>query len=92
MYYIMTGEHLRRHARPPRWAWSTRPCPLAELRARTTALAKELLGKNPTVLRAAKAAVRHVQVMSWEKSDEYLMAKSAPGALPRHRERPRTRG
>ena len=40
------------------------------------ALAIELLGKNPTVLRAAKQAVRAVQGMSWELSDDYLMAKS----------------
>ena len=50
--------------------------PLADLREHTRELAKELLGKNPTVLRAAKTAVRNVQGMSWELSDDYLMAKS----------------
>lgn len=51
--------------------------PRRRLRKRTEELAKVLLGKKPTVLRAAKAAVRYVQGMEYEKSDEYLMAKSA---------------
>ncbi len=55
--------------------WSTRRCRADRLRERTRALAKTLLGKNPTVLRAAKQAVRAVQGMAWELSDEYLMAK-----------------
>jgi len=50
--------------------------PRARLRERTRELAKVLLGKNPTVLRAAKTAVRAVQGMSWELSEDYLMAKS----------------
>jgi feruloyl-CoA hydratase/lyase len=76
MYYIMTGRTFDGR-KAAAMGLVNEACPRAELRARTTALAKELLGKNPTVLRAAKAAVRHVQSMSWEKSDEYLMAKSA---------------
>jgi trans-feruloyl-CoA hydratase/vanillin synthase len=50
--------------------------PLADLRARTRALAQTLLKKNPTVLRAAKLAYRHVKHMDWEMADDYLAAKS----------------
>jgi trans-feruloyl-CoA hydratase/vanillin synthase len=76
MYYVMTGRPFDGR-KAAQMGLVNEACPRAELRARTAALAKELLGKNPTVLRAAKAAVRHVQFMSWEMSDEYLMAKSA---------------
>jgi trans-feruloyl-CoA hydratase/vanillin synthase len=76
MYYVMTGRTFDGR-KAAEMGLVNEACPRAKLRARTTALAKELTGKNPTVLRAAKAAVRHVQFMSWEMSDEYLMAKSA---------------
>src|ERR1700704_5220560 len=76
MYYVMTGRTFDGR-KAAEMGLVNEACPRPQLRARTTSLAKELLGKNPTVLRAAKAAVRHVQFMSWEKSDEYLMAKSA---------------
>ena len=39
-------------------------------------LAQTLLKKNPTVLRAAKLAYRHVKHMDWEMADDYLAAKS----------------
>jgi feruloyl-CoA hydratase/lyase len=35
-----------------------------------------LLSKNPTVLRTAKIAYRHVKNMDWEASEDYLSAKS----------------
>jgi feruloyl-CoA hydratase/lyase len=47
------------------------------LRSRTRELALLLRGKNPTVLRATKMAVRMVQEMSWDVSNDYLMAKSS---------------
>jgi trans-feruloyl-CoA hydratase/vanillin synthase len=80
MYYIMTGRPFDGR-KAAAMGLVNEACPRAELRERTRALAKELLGKNPTVLRAAKAAVRHVQNMPWELSDEYLMAKSAQARL-----------
>jgi trans-feruloyl-CoA hydratase/vanillin synthase len=55
--------------------------PRARLREHTRALAKELLGKNPNVLRACKQAVRHVQNMPWDQSNEYLNAKQAQTRL-----------
>ena len=51
--------------------------PLSQLKSRTRELAMLLLSKNPTVLRGIKSAVRMVQQMSWEVSNDYLMAKSS---------------
>jgi feruloyl-CoA hydratase/lyase len=74
MYYVMTGETFD-GKKAAEMRIVNEAVPRAKLRDRTRALAKVLLGKNPTVLRAAKQAVRHVQDMPWELSDEYLMAK-----------------
>jgi trans-feruloyl-CoA hydratase/vanillin synthase len=49
--------------------------PLALLRAEVESLARELLGKNPVVLRAAKLGFRHCMEMSWDASEDYLYAK-----------------
>jgi len=75
MYYVMTGETFDGR-KAAAMGLVNEAVPKTRLRARTRELAKVLLGKNPTVLRAAKAAVRAVQGMSWELSDDYLMAKS----------------
>jgi feruloyl-CoA hydratase/lyase len=75
MYYVMTGETFDGR-KAAAMGLVNEAVPKERLRTRTRELAKVLLGKNPTVLRAAKAAVRAVQGMSWELSDEYLMAKS----------------
>jgi trans-feruloyl-CoA hydratase/vanillin synthase len=75
MYYVMTGETFDGR-KAAAMGLVNEAVPKTRLRARTRELAKVLLGKNPTVLRAAKAAVRAVQGMPWELSDEYLMAKS----------------
>jgi len=76
MYYVMTGKTFD-GAKAAEMGLVNESVPRSNLRETTRALAVELLGKNPTVLRAAKQAVRFVQGMSWEASDEYLMAKSA---------------
>jgi trans-feruloyl-CoA hydratase/vanillin synthase len=75
MYYVMTGETFDGR-KAAAMGLVNEAVPKERLRTRTRELAKVLLGKNPTVLRAAKAAVRAVQGMSWELADEYLMAKS----------------
>jgi feruloyl-CoA hydratase/lyase len=80
MYYVMTGETFD-GKQAAQMGIVNESVPRAKLRERTRELAKVLLGKNPTVLRAAKQAVRHVQGMAWELSDEYLMAKSAQARL-----------
>jgi trans-feruloyl-CoA hydratase/vanillin synthase len=74
MYYVMTGETFD-GKKAAEMRLVNESVPRAQLKERTRALAKTLLGKNPAVLRAAKQAVRHVVGLSWEQSDEYLMAK-----------------
>jgi trans-feruloyl-CoA hydratase/vanillin synthase len=76
MYYVMTGETFDgRKAAEMRLV--NEAVPLSQLKTRTRELATVLRGKNPTVLRGAKLAVRHVQEMSWDVSNDYLMAKSS---------------
>jgi trans-feruloyl-CoA hydratase/vanillin synthase len=75
MYYAMTGESFD-GKRATQMRLVNESVPLAQLRERTRALAKTLLGKNPEVLRAAKHGVRFSAEMSWETAAEYLTAKS----------------
>jgi trans-feruloyl-CoA hydratase/vanillin synthase len=76
MYYAMTGETFDgRKASEMRLV--NEAVPLSQLRNRTRELALLLRGKNPTVLRGIKLAVRHVQEMTWDVSNDYLMAKSS---------------
>jgi trans-feruloyl-CoA hydratase/vanillin synthase len=49
--------------------------PLALLRAEVELLARELLEKNPVVLRAAKLGYKHCAAMSWDEAEDYLYAK-----------------
>jgi trans-feruloyl-CoA hydratase/vanillin synthase len=49
--------------------------PRARLRDEVEALARELLEKNPVVLRAAKLGFKHCASMSWEQAEDYLYAK-----------------
>jgi trans-feruloyl-CoA hydratase/vanillin synthase len=49
--------------------------PLALLRAEVESLARELLAKNPVVLRAAKLGYKHCATMSWGQAEDYLYAK-----------------
>jgi len=74
MYYVMTGETFDGR-KAAQMGLVNEAVPRKRLRARTRELAETLLKKNPTVLRAAKTAVRAVQFMPWELSDDYLMAK-----------------
>jgi feruloyl-CoA hydratase/lyase len=80
MYYVMTGNTFD-GKKAAEMGLVNESAPKAKLRERTRALALELAGKNPAVLRAAKQAVRFVQGMSWEQSDEYLMAKNHQSRL-----------
>ena len=52
--------------------WSV---PRERLRDEVEALARELLEKNPVVLRAAKLGFKHAQTMSWDTAEDYLYAK-----------------
>lgn len=76
MFYIMTGEPFS-GAKAAQMGLINESVPLAGLRQRTIEIAKMLLGKNPATLRACKAALRTVQGMPWETSNEYLTSKAA---------------
>jgi trans-feruloyl-CoA hydratase/vanillin synthase len=75
MYYIMTGNPFD-GKKAAEMGLVNESVPKSKLRERTRALAVDLKGKNPATLRACKQAVRFVQGMSWEQSDEYLMTKN----------------
>ena len=75
MYYALTGETFN-GTRAAEMRLVNEAVPRDRLRERTRELALTLRSKNPTALRGAKLAVRHVQEMSWQVSDDYLMAKN----------------
>ena len=74
LLHVMTGRTFdgRRAAEMRLVNWSV---PRAKLRAEVEALARELLAKNPVVLRAAKLGFKHAQTMSWDTAEDYLYAK-----------------
>lgn len=74
LYYIMTGEQFA-GPKAAELGLVNASVPLDQLVERTRALAKVLLAKNPTVLRAAKNSYKFVREMTWEESAEYLTAK-----------------
>jgi trans-feruloyl-CoA hydratase/vanillin synthase len=49
--------------------------PRERLRQEVEELARDLLGKNPVVLRAAKLGFKHCRSMSWDQAEDYLYAK-----------------
>src|SRR3546814_4941039 len=51
--------------------------PLKSLKREVIKLAKELMQKNPNVLRGTKHAIRATQGMDWTAAADYLNAKGA---------------
>src|SRR5262245_20565977 len=80
LYYIMTGETFDGR-KAAAMNLVNEAVPLKDLRARTRQLAETLMGKNPTVLRAAKTAYRRVREMSYDDANDYLMAKNDQARL-----------
>jgi trans-feruloyl-CoA hydratase/vanillin synthase len=74
LYYIMTGEQFGGKV-AAEIGLVNESVPLGQLVEHTRKLAKVLLAKNPTVLRAAKMSYKFVREMTWEESAEYLTAK-----------------
>ncbi|MES1248496.1 MAG: p-hydroxycinnamoyl CoA hydratase/lyase [Actinomycetota bacterium] len=74
LLYIMTGRTFdgRKAAEMRLVNWSV---PREQLRGEVETLARELLDKNPVVLRAAKLGFKHAQTMSWDTAEDYLYAK-----------------
>ena len=74
LLYIMTGRTFTgaQAAELGLVNWSV---PLERLREDVEDLARELLEKNPVVLRAAKLGFKHCREMSWDGAEDYLYAK-----------------
>ena len=85
-------RHDRRALRRPRAAEMglvNASVPLAELRDEVEALARELLAKNPVVLRAAKLGFKHCRHDELGSGRGLPLREARAVAVPRHRARPR---
>lgn len=76
MYYVLTGATFNGE-QAAAMNLVTRSVPRSRLRDETLALAKDLAGKNPYALRAAKEALKHVRSMDYRQAEDYLLAKAA---------------
>jgi len=74
LYYAMTGDTFD-GVEAAKIGLVRFAAPRAELRDRTRELAQKLLSKNRAAIRAIKHAYRKIAEMSWDSSDDYLMAK-----------------
>ena len=74
LLYIMTGRTFDGR-RAAAMGLVNASVPRAQLRAEVESLARELLEKNPVVLRAAKLGFKHCAAMSWDQAEDYLYAK-----------------
>jgi len=74
LYYIMTGQTFT-GVEAAAMGLVNRSVPRAQLKEETTALAKQLLEKNPVALRAAKVGFKRCRELTWEQAEDYLYAK-----------------
>jgi len=74
LLYVMTGRTFD-GKRAAEMGLVNASVPRSELRATVEELARELLEKNPVVLRAAKLGYKHAGAMSWDQAEDYLYAK-----------------
>jgi feruloyl-CoA hydratase/lyase len=74
LLYVMTGRTFDGR-RAAAMGLVNASVPRAELRAEVESLARELLEKNPVVLRAARLGYKHCAAMSWDQAEDYLYAK-----------------
>ncbi|MDP9260284.1 MAG: p-hydroxycinnamoyl CoA hydratase/lyase [Actinomycetota bacterium] len=74
LLYVMTGRTFD-GPRAAEMGLVNASVPRGQLRAEVESLARELLAKNPVVLRAAKLGYKHTGTMSWDQAEDYLYAK-----------------
>jgi feruloyl-CoA hydratase/lyase len=74
LMYIMTGRTFD-GVKAAQMGLVNESVPLAQLRGTVEELARDLLGKNPVVLRAAKLGFKQALGMSWEQAEDYFYAK-----------------
>ena len=72
MYHAMMGENID-GKKAVEWGFINESVPGDQLKARVTAMAEVLLGKNPDALRATKWAVRRVREMTYDNAQDYLI-------------------
>lgn len=72
MYHAMMGENVDGR-KAAEWGLVNEAVPADQLKARVTAIAEVLLGKNPTALRATKWSIRRVREMTFDNSMDYLV-------------------
>jgi len=72
MYYALTGEMMDGQT-AARLRLVNESVPADRLEARVTELAKTLIEKNWTTLKAAKDAVRRVREMTYDNAEDYLV-------------------
>jgi len=75
LYYILTGDTFDGRTAEDIGIVNF-AVPKDQLVAKTTAIAKKLIEKNPNVLRACKTAYHYTREMSWDAAAEYLASKS----------------
>lgn len=74
LYYIMTGKTFE-GPKAAEMGLVNKSVPLSQLREEVILLARDLLDKNPVVLRAAKNGFKRCRELTWEQSEDYLYAK-----------------
>jgi trans-feruloyl-CoA hydratase/vanillin synthase len=72
MYHAMMGENVDGRT-AAEWGLVNEALPLAQLKARVTEVAENLLKKNPVALKATKDAIRRVREMTYENAEDYLI-------------------
>ncbi|HKR92246.1 p-hydroxycinnamoyl CoA hydratase/lyase [Novosphingobium sp.] len=72
MFHAMLGEAIDGKM-AAEWGLVNEAVPAAELHARVTEIANELLKKNATALKATKDAIRRVGLMSYDDAEDYLL-------------------
>ena len=72
MYHSMTGEAIDGKTAAD-WGLVNEAVPAADLRARVSVVAGELLKKNATALKATKDAIRRIGNMSYDEAEDYLL-------------------
>ena len=75
MYYVLTGDTFDGKAAAA-MRLVTFAYPLAELRERTSGLARKLIEKNPNTLTACKDAVKNSAKMDYAVAEQYFAARS----------------
>ena len=75
LYYIMTGETFQ-GPKAAQMGLVNESVPADQLKARVVELAKELMKKDPVVLRSAKEVFKRIGPMDWDTANDYIYAKS----------------